>query len=202
MTKNELIALFKQNKLGGMTDRTSALKFDDRVIGKYIDIVRKGVLGQLMQAHGVTDDFIKTFYPYLLWDKKRCIAYITLPASLIQLPDNYGLLHVSGIKDVESWQIIDNLSWQVYKNLESGATDPNQVCYLEGNTVICPKINETEVNRCVKVKILPDSNGYTRDEEFPIPVDIASFLELLYNAMQEQKATPDKTANDGNPNTP
>jgi hypothetical protein len=202
MKLGEITSLIIQRKSGGTPDRMARYKYDDRVVRKYMDIARRDIMVDLMAAGGVTDDFIKTFYPYLLWNKSYRYAYANIPASLIQLPENKGLLYVSGIEDDESWDILDNLSWQTYKNMESGMLTGRPAVYVEGNSIICPTLYQSQANRCIKVRLFCDSNGYTENEEFPVPIKSAVYVDMVCRLMDEMKATPVKTANDGNPNTP
>jgi hypothetical protein len=207
MTKGAFVSLITQRETGGLPDRSKRVKYDRRVVASYMDMARKSLLVDLLVIDGVTDDYIKQFYPFLQWDNQRNFAFANLPASLVQLPSNMGLLFVAGIDpegiaDEQPWDIIDNLSWQVYSKMEVGIASRAPVVYIEGNKVICPALRKDEANRCIRVKIICDSNGYTSNEEYPIPIKADIFMEMVEKLMNRLTMTPAKTSNDGNPNNP
>lgn len=208
MKKGEFISIVRQRKFGGLPDRTSNVKADPRIIAKWMDVARRQSLIDNIVECPITDDYLKVFFPYIVWDDFRCIAYFTLPASIVMLIDdqgnNQGLQWVSGKDDENtSWIIRRNGESQYMDNLEGGAHD-RQVCYVEGNKVMLPKIKQMDVigGLCAKIKIVCDTNGYTTDEEFAVPVKTAQFLEMVEKLLDEQKMTPAKTGNDGDVNKP
>lgn len=201
MKKSEYISAIRQRLTGGLPDRTVAIKYPVRLIERYMDAALATLLNQYVQKYEVTDDFLKTFYPYLLWDDKQNQAYITIPASMVQLPETKGLRWVSGTEDTTtSWDIIPAIAYQVYANMESGQTNINQICYVEGGNIIVPKVRKSQTGICVKVKIFCTTNGYTMDEEFAVPASPLTFIDMVCKGLAELKMTPDLTSNIGDPN--
>ncbi len=207
MTKAALRAIIKQRKLGGIPDRVSGVKYGNRLIEQYINMARRQMLIENIIECPITDNFLKTFFPYVQWDGFRNIAYFKLPATTVMLVDengdNQGLQWVSGQEDEnEAWIIRRNMESQYMSNLEGG-NHGRQICYIEGDKVMLPKLikSDLEDGLCVKVKIVPDMNGYTDLEEVPLPIKEAAFVDMVCKLLDEQKATMVKTGNDGNPQT-
>jgi len=206
-TKAVIRGLIKQRKSGGIADRISGVKYGNRVIEQYINTARRDLLISNIVECPITDNFLKTFFPYVQWDKMRKIAYFNLPATIVHVVDengdDQGLQWVSGVEDEnEGWIIRRDMESQYMSQLEGGAHS-RQVCYVEGNKVFLPKIKKSDlsIGLCVKIKIVPDCNGYTDQEELPLPIHEAAFLDMVAKLMDELKLTPTKSGNDGNPQT-
>lgn len=195
MTKGELVATVKVRKSGGIPDRMSNIKFDNRVIQKAIDLALQEYLSS---EPSIGDQYVKTFYPFVLWDDNG-FAYCNIPVSMLALPNNVALRWVSGRNDVTtSWDIIDNVSYQVLGNMEWLSASEKQICYIEGNRLIFPKILKYQTPFCIKIKIFCGTNGYTMSEEFPIPNSI-SFTDTICRWLEELRITNIKP-NVGDPN--
>lgn len=202
MTKNQYISSIRTRLTGGIPDRTVAVKFDDRIIQRYMDVMLETMLNDYVEAGNmITDDFIKIFYPFLLWDDCAEVAYSNIPASMVQLRGNAGLQWVSGKEETtSSWYMIPNISYQVYSNMESGKTADRQICYIEGSKIIFPNIRKSQTGICIKVKIFCGTNGYTMDEEFKVPSKPAIFIDGVCKLLGEMKLTKAHTTNTGDPN--
>lgn len=201
MRKSEILALIKHNKSGGYPDRVN--KFDDRVLYKYIDLALQQSVEELLQKDGsLPDSLLKTFYPYLQWDKEARVAFAKLPASILPLRNNGGLHWVSGRYDETSqWIQQSNGAQEVFADLEAGNVD-NQTYYLEGKKLIFPKILKTQVGIPIKVKIVCGMNGYSSDDEITIPSTPVRFVDMVLRMLDSQRMTPQKESNDGNVNNP
>jgi hypothetical protein len=203
MTKSECRSLIKQRKTGGIADRISGVKYGNRLIEQYINSARRQLLISNIVECPITDNFLKTFFPYVQWDDMQKIAYFNLPASTVMLVDengdNWGIQWISGTEDyVDAW-IIRRNGMQYMSNLE-GENHNRQICYVEGSKVLIPKIKKSDLSEglCVKVKIVGDCNAYTDNEELPLPIKELAFIDMCAKAMDELKLTMTKTGNDGN----
>lgn len=200
MKKAEILALIKSNKSGGYPDRVN--KFDDRIIYKYIDLALQQSVEELLQKdNSLPDSLLKTFYPFLQWDKEARVAFAKLPASILPLRDNRGLHWVSGRYDETSqWIQQGNGAQEVFADLEAGNVE-GQTFYLEGKRLIFPKVLKTQVGIAIKVKIVCGMNGYAADDEITIPSTPVRFVDMVLRMLEAQRLTPEKVSNDGNPNT-
>lgn len=200
MKKNELLALVKHSKSGGYPDRVN--KFDDRIIYKYIDLALQQSIEEYLKTDRLNDSLLKTFYPFLKWDKDRRVATAKLPASILPLPNNKGLHWVSGrFDETTSWIQQSNGAQEVFADLEAGNIE-NQTYYLEGKTLIFPKILKTQCGIPIKVKIVCGINGYSGDEDIQIPSTPVRFVDMVMRLMESQRLTPQAVANVGEPNKP
>jgi hypothetical protein len=124
-----------------------------------------------------------------------------LPASLLPLRKSRGLHWVSGRYDtLSSWVKQENGAQEVFSELEAGNV-PEQTYYLEGSRIILPKVKHSQCGIAAKVKIVCGMDGYGKDEQIKIPTQPMKFIEMVSKLMDEMRQIPQKTANDGNPNT-
>lgn len=202
MTKGEIISVIKQRKAGGLADRTVNLKMDDRIIQRYMDFVLEDWLNQYILNNPVTDDFLRRFYPPVLWDSKNAYAYVRIPASMVNLPNNQGLQWISGTEDDTSWIVSRSGLSSVFERV--GVTNMNAgwKVHIEDRRVIIEKMPKYLAKGCVLLKIFCGTNGYTMNDEFKIPGTPAAYIDAVCKLMDELKQTPVKMSNDGNPNTP
>jgi hypothetical protein len=203
MTKGEIISIIRQRKSGGIPDRTNNIKYDDRVIQKYMDFVLENLLNEYIKTSNITDDFLRVFYPPIQWDNKRNYAFVKIPASMVQLPDNLGLQWISGAEDtMTQWTVSKSGLSSVYNRVGATGLTGGWVVHIEGDRIIIHDMPKYMAKGCVKIKIICGTNGYAMDEEFKVCGNPAVFIDMVCKLMDEIKLTPLKTGNDGNVNAP
>lgn len=212
LTKRELVDLVIEGKAGGISPDYK--KYHPNVIARYVDMALSQVMAAEIKEEldsgrfGIDSNWVKVFQgrqgPKIKWDGIREQCYINLPAKLIGLGQMRGLMQVAWPQGQDMpFRIIPMSAYSVLSNLETGIL-PEGVYFaqIEGDRIYFPDMAERFVGKRLTVKMISGSDGYAMDEELPIPdARTAEMLNLVMNLLAEQKQTPQKMANDSNPNT-
>jgi len=213
ITKNELSDLIRDKMLGG--DTTLSGKLHPTIIWKTADTV----IGKLIQmemfknkdsnGYEINGDFITQYpnenNPEPISVKTDIITgekYSVLPAPLISLKDDRGLIRVSELKSVENaFAIVGNGSHDVYSILEAHYLNKKTEVYLQGNQIRYRNLRAS-VDQ-VLVKMVSGISSLDPDAPIPVPSSMESdLIEMVSNLLQEEKLTIQDKNNDNNPNIP
>lgn len=130
--------------------------------------------------------------------KSRKERYINLPARLVSLEADRGIM-IFPMED-QSWPFVitNNTSQSVFRNLEAGKI--TRTCYVEGNKVFFPTL-DSRVKE-VLVKMVGATDQLDEDDPLPVPAIMEDqLLEKLVAKFKEQVAYKEKKTNDSNVNT-
>ena len=213
ITKNELSDLIRDKMLGG--DDTLSGKLHPTIIWKVADTV----IGKLIESamfkdkesngYEINGEFI-TQYPSQSNPKPITVKidsitgekYSDLPAPIISLKNDRGLVRVSEIKSTNNaFAIVGNGSHDVFSILDVHYLNQKTEVYLQGNRLIYRNIR-TGVEE-VLVKIVSGISSLEPDAPIPVPAGLESdLIEMVCLLLQEEKITTQDKSNDNNPNIP
>ena len=213
ITKNELSDFIRDKKLGG--DDTLSGKLHPTIIWKAADIV----IGKLIEismfkdkesnGYEINGEFITQFpshdHPEPVLVKVDDITgenYSDLPAPLISLKQDRGLVRVSEIKSIENaFAIVGNGSHDVFSILDAHYLNSKTEVYVQGNRLIYRNIR-TGVEK-VLVKMVAGISSLDPNAPIPVPASMeADLIEMVSALLDEGKVTTQDKSNDNNPNIP
>ena len=207
ITKNNLADLIRDKMLGG--DATLSGKLHPTIIWKMADIV----IGKLIETamfkdkdsngYEINGEFITAFKNVEVKFDEDCDEYYSdLPAPLISLKDDRGLVRVSDMKSQDNaYAIVGNGSHDVYSILEVHYLNTKTEVYVQGNQLRYRKIRKGVEK--VMVKMVAGISSLDPDEPIPVPASMeADLVEMVSNLLQEEKLTTQDKYNDNNPNIP
>lgn len=199
-----IVELLITNKGGGSENRD---KFDPRDYFGYIDIVLPGIIEMIVSENGglIDGSLLKTYDNVpLLWSDTRKVVFANLPCAILSLLGDRGLQSIQPQESENSTQFTKTNSAMVpvFSNLEAGRWDDDEDYYLEGTTVIFPKMSQLRASNFVKMKVIPATSAYGDNEEIRIPGKYAELLVQKVLALSEpQNRNLQKEVSDNNANT-
>jgi hypothetical protein len=207
ITKNELSDLIRDKKLGG--DATISGKLHPTIIHKMADTV----IGKLIETamfkdkdsngYEINGEFISVFKNVKVKYDEDCDEYYSdLPAPLISLKDDRGLVRVSEMKSIDNaFAIVGNGSHDVFAILDAHYLNTKTEVYLQGNQIRYRKLR-TGVKE-VLVKQVAGISSLDADDPIPVPASMeADLVEMVSALLDEGKVTTQDKYNDNNPNIP
>lgn len=207
ITKNELsdfvrdIVLGGDPTLSGKIHPTVIWKAADTVIGKLIensmfkdkDSNGYDVLGDFVSVHKNVE--VKT-------DTDTDERYSLLPAPIISLKQDRGLVRVSEMKSSENaFAIVGNSSHDVFSILDVHYLNKKTEVYLEGNRLVYRNLG-TSVNK-VLVKMVSGITALDGDDPIAVPASLeADLIAMVVDILRPSAMTPQDKTNDNNSNIP
>lgn len=179
--------------------------FDKRDIWKITDFVTSDLIAQeqsqIPASQIIQSTWVKPLKAVVRWDDLIEEAYLDLPATPLNLPDDGGLREISFRKGaLEPIRLLKAGGRALVSKLTS--RDTNQTTFygeLIGRRVhfldMPPEMDGVEMI----VKMVCTMDGYDREDIIPLPV---MNTELLHNKILDilRRSIPARS-NDGNPNT-
>ena len=213
ITKNELSDIIRDKMLGG--DDALSGKLHPTIIWKTAETV----IGKLIESamfkdkdsngYEINGEFI-TQYPsnknpdpiLVKTDSFTDEKYSDLPAPLISLKNDRGLVRVSEIGSVDNaFAIVGNSSHDVFSILDVHYINSKTEVYVQGNRIVYRNLR-TGITQ-VLIKMLSGISSLDPNDPIPIPASLESDLVEMVSAMlQEEKLTTQDKSNDNNPNIP
>lgn len=207
LTKNELSDLIRDKMLGG--DPTLSGKLHPTIIHKTADTV----IGKLIETamfkdkdsngYEINGEFITQFPPVdVKTDSITNEKYSDLPAPLISLKYDRGLVRVSDVKDLENaYAIVGNSSHDVFSILDVHYLNRKPEVYVQGNQIRYRNIR-TSVEKVI-IRMVAGISSLDNDAPIPVPASMeADLIQMVSDILQEEKLTTQDKSNDNNPNIP
>jgi hypothetical protein len=213
ITKNNLSDFIRDSKLGG--DPTLSGKIHPTIIWKAGDIVIGKMIKEAMfkdkdsNGYDINGEFVSQFpnnsHPEPITVKTDTITgekYSDLPAQLISLKDDRGLVRVSELKNLDNaFSIVGNGSNDVYSILDVHYLSAKTEVRIQGSQIyyrnIRPAVKE------VIVRMVAGIGSLDGDDPIPIPGDLEfDFITLVSELLNEGKLTTQDKSNDNNSNIP
>lgn len=200
LTKNKISEIIQDLKSANQTNST--MKYDKRVIWEVADMALSYLMSKLFWtirkegSYSFNNEFITTYKAKVKHDTVRELRYINLPARLISLPDDRGLIQVSPMmNDGEQWVRVNVASNAVYSGLEAGKLSGKTGYRIEGQKIYFQNLKPQYNGSDVLVKMIASTENLGEDAPLPIPSDFeAEFLQMVIQFFNESKMTPqDKT---------
>ena len=125
-----------------------------------------------------------------------------LPAQLISLKDDRGLVRVSELKNLDNaFSIVGNTSNDVYAILDVHYLSNKTEVRVQGNRLYYRNIRPTVKN--LMVRMIASIGSLDGDDPIPIPGDLEfDFITLVSELLSEGKITTQDKSNDNNSNIP
>lgn len=174
---------------------TSQTKFDERIVWKMVDIARDYLITRAYwnarkdSSYTLNDEFISSLSATVKKDEERNLFYLSLPARIVSLPDDRGLVQVLPKKN-ENIQFvrIKAGSNAVYANLEAGQIGGKTGYWLEGQKIwfknLPPQFGSVEL----LIKLILGADYFDIDDVLPIPSDYqAELLQLVLQFISGEK---------------
>lgn len=207
ITKNELSEIIRDKMLGG--DSTLSGKLHPTIIWKTADTV----IGKLIEmsmfkdkdsnGYEINGEFISVFKNVDIKYDEDCDEYYSnLPAPLISLKDDRGLVRVSEMKNIDNaFSIVGNGSHDVFSILDVHYLSRKTEVYVQGNEIRYRGLR-TAIKK-VLIKMVAGISSLDPDAPIPVPASMeADLIEMVSNLLQEEKLTTQDKSNDNNPNIP
>lgn len=207
ITKNELSDLIRDKMLGG--DATLSGKLHPTIIWKTAETV----IGKLIQAeqfkdketngYDINGEFVSVFKNVdVLTDTDTDEKYSVLPAQLISLKNDRGLVRVSEMKNLENaFAIVGNSSHDVYSILDVHYLNTKTEVYIQGNELRYRNLRPTITK--VLIKMIAGITDLDADAPIPVPAALESdLINMVSEMLAEEKLTPQDKYNDNNANIP
>lgn len=179
----------------------------DNVLNEYIakdveeELNRKG-------SFNVDSTWVKTFSgkdaPIIQWDPHRAQCFALLPASRVGIEDDQDIRQVCWSQGAsEDFPMEKPGSAKAWAHLEAGFVgDGRYPFYPDNDKIYWRTMPKRLAGSRIMVSMVAGANGYTEDEELPIPNSVAqTIFERLAQWFKMQAITKAKQSNDGNPNT-
>ena len=131
-------------------------------------------------------------------DEDLGMYYTALPSPFIALPSGRGVKLISSMKSQNvPFVPIPNGSLGLFSNLQSNSMDGNNTFFVDGSKVYFPKMDATNANATVLIKLVCSLGGIDDFEDLAIPPNIE--LEMVQMTVQTysiERATPHDNIND------
>lgn len=176
MTKETLIELVIARLAAEVADKKT--QYSQQEIEKYVEIVYNSVINSVcvsaisQQDYSALDSYIKAYKNVsVTCDTDRDEWYSTLPASIIQLPSNRGIVSISPMKDRKiSFIYRRNGASEIYENLEVGLINTTPTFYVENSDIFyCSRMDSDLAEEGVLMKLIVPFDEFDDDEEITLP---------------------------------
>lgn len=206
MTKEQFVYLIFDQLGGGNT--TSALlgKFHPTEIEKFIELAYNDVVGKAnSQAtrysdNSQLDNYIKAYkFVAVVCDTDLNEYYSTLPAPIIQIPDNQAIRLICPMKDqTDAFVYEDNSSRAIFSELEVNALDSSITYEVEGMQIRYKTGMTKEIaDAGVLMKLIVYFDSLEDSDEIFIPAgQSAMVFDLVSKMLFQRKQVPEQTNND------
>lgn len=204
LTKAKIAALISEVKHGG--DAPSKPKFHPTIIYAMAEVARNQIIDiayKEMRKDGVNSlpgEFYKAYKNIEIKDDSDTDRkYVDLPARIITLPRNKGLLSVSPMKEVSNtFNIMDAGSDAIFAGLDVDSFLEPEV-HIEGERLYVR--NAPDGVTTLFVRMIPAIDDFKSDEIIPIPAVLeAEYIKMISELLDEQKVTKQDNYNDSNAN--
>jgi len=133
-------------------------------------------------------------------DEDLDMYYSVLPSAFISLPSERGIKLVSSMKSQTiPFVRIPNGGFGLFSGLQSEGMDGHNTFFLESNRVYYPKMDVTNANTNVLIKLVCSLGGIDDFEELSLPPNIElEIVQMTVQMYSVQRATPHDSLNDNN----
>ena len=137
----------------------------------------------------------------IMYDSVTAECYIELPASRINLEDDYDIQFIGWPQGGQSWPQESQGSQDSWRLLEGGFTGADYPYYLIGNQARFRTMPKRHKGKKVLVRMVGGIDGYGDEDVLPIPSIFAQrLLEETARTFMVQITTKAKYINDSNSN--
>jgi len=213
ITKNNLSDFIRDVEMGG--DPTLSGKLHPTIIWKAADIAIGKVLKASMfkdndsNGYIINGEFITQFpndsHPNPITVEVDSITgekYSNLPAQLISLKDDRGLVRVSELKNLDNaFAINGNGSDDVFSILDVHYLNTKTEVRVQGTKLYYRNIG-IAVDQVI-IRMIAGISHLSGDDPIPVPGDLEfDFIQMITQLLQSSKNTTQDKYNDNNPNIP
>jgi hypothetical protein len=163
-------------------------------------VVKKNLYQNMAQGENDIDgSLVFTFKDVsVAIDTDLDMYYSELPAPFISLPNERGVKLISSMKSQRTPFVrIPNGSLGLFSGLQSDSMDGHNTFFIDGSRVYFPKMDVTNANENVLIKLVCSLGGIDDFEELSIPPDIE--LEIVQMTVQTytlERQNPHDNTND------
>lgn len=182
-------------------------RFDVRYIMSFIEPALNYLIQKYFftsrneDSYQIPDEFITSFYEVpILLDNSRKLYYSDLPGSIISLPDDRGLRHVSPMED-ETDQFIRMPAGATgaWSKLEACDLEGEKGYWLEGRKIYYHNLPyQFKTDGVLLIKMIQSVNDLEEDEDIPMPGSMELELIETVRRLLMEKNQPEGVVNDNN----
>jgi hypothetical protein len=207
LTKKELAESIILRANGGHLSTTNAI--DVRDVYKAADMVVAQIIAEDLRLqmrdkgrYNIDASWVRQFLNVpVQYDKKTAQCYVDLPATRINLEDDYDIQFIGWHQSLQSWPQESQGSQDAWTLLEAGYAAGSYPYYLIGNQAWFRTMPKRYAGEKVLVRMVSGIDGYDENDILPIPSIFAQrLLEQVAQTFMVQISTKAKYINDSNTN--
>lgn len=207
LTKKKIAESIILRASGGKLSVTNAI--DERDVYVTMDMVAAQMIAEDLRLqmrdkgrYNIDAAWVRQFVNVpLQYDKKTAQCYINLPASRINLEDDYDIQFIGWTQSLQSWPQESQGSQDAWTLLEAGHVPQSYPYYLVGNQAWFRTMPKRYAGQKVLVRMVAGIDGYDDEDVLPIPSIFAQrLLEQTAQTFMVQISTKAKYINDSNTN--
>jgi len=154
--------------------------------------------GRKIGDYNISSDYLSYYEDVdINTDTAKKARYITLPAAVIDLPDEMGVYSISPMQNQEiNFIRVPSMAMPLYRGKQSFNTEATTYYWLIGNRVYFKNTDPTLEK--VLVAMVASSKDIAESADFPVPPDVeAELIELVIQIFSVMHQAPHDEKEDG-----
>ena len=192
MTKEQFIELIKGKLTGGNANPDLTEKYHEARIELFISLAFNDVIYQVFaQNLDDKDLYVRTYTVDVALDETYDQYYATLPANVIQLPNNSGIHKISPLKENWSFVPINQLSEEIFIELEVHKACQEPSYYFNNEKVFFQYYDwKNKHVKQVRIDMIIPFEDYADTDNVVVPAGKESAItDAVFKMMGEQLPT-------------